>query len=139
MIWRRASHTAWRSLGEETVVLDLRSKHFYGLNAMGGFLWHHLQGALDEVDLAGRLEEADHGLSLEAIHDFLEELRGLDLVEPAGEKNPDDEDKPVTPPLPLGPEAEPPRILWSEEIRAIGQSCAFVSGQSALCNQTPFQ
>lgn len=109
MTYRRVAHVAWRRLGPETVVLDLRSKRVYALNESGGALWHAL---------------VDHGAAVAARRpgeeEFLAELVRLGIAaaaEPAAEAG-------ETARYAVSAvHAEPPRVIWQDDIRSFGISC----------------
>ena len=126
--YMRAPHVAWRRIGEETVVLDLKEHRLVALNPVGGRLWHHLDAPRGVEQLGGPA----------GIGAFLEELAEMGLLErtecgpsPANDDSADGG-------------AEPdgvPAILWQEPIQNAAQTgtgCAFISGQNAICNSVPF-
>lgn len=109
MTYRRVAHVAWRRLGPETVVLDLRSKRVYAFNESGGTLWHALLegGAAVAAQRPGDEE-------------FLAELVRLGLADQAepgsGCSAPDSDGAVIA-------HAEPPRVIWQDDIRSFGISC----------------
>lgn len=138
MGFRRAAHVAWRRVGDETVLIHLRDKKIYVLNPSGGFFWHALDGARGTDDLLEGLslkeplpEEASSGLDA-----FWKKLEEADLVESSGSK----EEAPSRPaeetPYPF-PSFVAPQLVWQEELRNFGQSCAFIAGSSAACDAIP--
>ena len=136
---RRAGHVAWRRVGDETVLIHLQKKRIYVLNPSGGFFWHQLDGSRDESALLGALalESSDQGDAAHRVESFFERLREADRVE-----TPADEESAA--PTPEGPIPDypfdhfvPPELVWQEEIRNFGASCAFVSGASGACDQIP--
>jgi len=125
---RRAPHVAWRRIGDETVVLDLKAKRAYGLNGPGGTLWQALVGFPD-----GGLTARAFSPSDPETRAFLAELAGLGLVEEEAVGSPD-------PPTPLsGGSSGAPRVTWSDEIRAFGGTCGHIPGQGGGCNTFPQQ
>ncbi len=54
---RRAAHVAWRRVGDETVLIHLKTKRIYVLNPSGGFFWHHLDGARATGEILDGLTE----------------------------------------------------------------------------------
>jgi hypothetical protein len=131
---RRAAHVAWRRVGDETVLIHLRNKKIYVLNASGGFFWHGLDGArgpedfLETFAFEDPLPEGACG----RIEAFLLNLREADLVD-AG---PLDETPSSLPEFP-SPTFVPPELVWQQELRNFGQSCAFMSTSSPGCDSVP--
>lgn len=126
---------AWRALGEETVVVDLRSNRMYGLNETGGRIWEALEESAEPESFAAilGLNGGDLERALMSIEDFLAELCAVALVEPT---------EPNKSVIPLAPRSEdgnvtfvPPVILFSEEIRNFGQSANMICFQDPNCNQ----
>ncbi len=76
----------WRRVGEEVVILDLRTSTYLALNPAGAILWEALAQGASRDELAGRIE-AQFGLAREAaladVDTVLEQLREQRLVEPA--------------------------------------------------------
>jgi len=122
--WRPGRHVAWRRIGEETVVIDLQGRRMYGLDAAGGAVWHRLAAGVAPLD----------GETTAAVTEFLADLAGRGLVE-EGYAEPASGPRPIPAPAPV---AARPTIVWQEEIRAFGASCAFVPGLNALCDAQPF-
>ncbi len=126
MSYRRAAHVAWRKVGEETVLVDLRRNLIFGLNDAGGALW----AGLDE---AGDVVPGSHGEAGSAVRAFLAELTAAGLVEEvAGSR----------PAAPVAPsEAHPgfgtPVVAWRETLEAVAATCAFHAGQGGLCDPQP--
>lgn len=123
---RRSDRVSWRRLGDETVVLDLRRRRVFGLNAAGSDVWHALHGNADPEtlrELAGGERE-----TLEA---FLAELAENGLV--TGNA-PDPSSRPRPHPGPA------PRICWQEPLREFAQlsTCNSYPGNSADCNSNQF-
>jgi hypothetical protein len=125
MGYRRATHVAWRQVGDETVLLDLHRNRIFGLNAPGGTLWAALHERGDAIQ---RLE----GAPGESARAFLAELAAAGLVEES------------TTPLtvvtdcqpPSLPEGARPAIAWQEGLELIAASCALHSAQP-LCDPQP--
>ncbi len=131
---RRAAHVAWRRVGDETVLIHLRNKKIFVLNPSGGFFWHGLDGARGTEDFLGSLTLDDplpHGAS-GRIDAFLENLKEADLVDAEGA--PDDEPSSL-PEFPLRTFL-PPELIWQQEVRNFGQSCAFM-GTDPPCTVNP--
>ncbi len=139
MKYRRAQQTAWRTIGGETILLDLEGKWMYGLNPTGAYLWSALETpeCLDRLWLAmtGGRESAP---AKEDVESFLGELVALGLAAEARSQAPvaPDPRSPAVPELPA--ELEPPTILWREEVEQIAGTCAFFPSQNPLCDQVPF-
>lgn len=134
---RRAGHVAWRRVGDETVLIHLQKKRIYVLNSSGGFFWHQLDGSRDaSALLAGlALEASERSDAAERMASFLDLLREADLVEPPeGEQEAADASE--APEYPFD-RFVPPELVWQEELRNFGASCAFVGGSSGACDQVP--
>jgi len=135
MAYRRADHVAWRALGEETVVVDLRSNRMYGLNETGGLVWEALEENDEPVALAASLglsgRELEQAQML--IERFLAELHSADLVEPiATSESTSRHSAPVE--RVDGPFV-PPALVFSEEIRNFGQSTSQICFGDPSCDQ----
>ncbi len=138
-MYRRSRHTAWRTIADETVLLDLEKKQMYGLNPTAAFLWQTLETM---EDLDAMLQALGDAGALPAfgraeIEAFVGELLDLGLAEKA-EPTARLADEPpastVEPPAELGS----PRILWREEVEQIAGTCAFLPAMNPLCTQAPF-
>ncbi len=134
MRYQRSPQTAWRTIADETVLLDLVKKQMYGLNPTAAFIWQNLE-ATDLGDLLRDLGASGEvtAFGREELDAFLAELldRGL-AREAAGPVEP--AEAAVEPPA----ELEPPRILWREEVEQIAGTCAFLPAMNPLCTQVPF-
>jgi hypothetical protein len=132
---RRAAHVAWRRVGDETVLIHLRNKKIYVLNPSGGFFWHGLDGSRGtEEFLAGLALGKPVPDDVSArIDSFLRDLKESDLVDAEGAP---DEQRAALPEFPLQ-EFVPPALVWQQELRNFGLSCAFVAGSSDPCNAIP--
>lgn len=106
---RRAEHLAQRRVGEETVVLDLRSRRVYGFNGEAGELLEALKAGSATAALCARAAGREA-----ALRAFLAELVELGLVV-AGE------------PAPAGAADAAgterawvdPRLLWREDVARV--------------------
>lgn len=45
--WRHPEHVAWRRVGEEVVILDLKSSEYFSLNETGGLVWEKMGEGMD--------------------------------------------------------------------------------------------
>ncbi|MEM8962599.1 MAG: PqqD family protein [Acidobacteriota bacterium] len=128
---RRGTHTAWRQIGDDTVVLDLRGKRMFGLNASAGAIWH----ALDNVESIDALADVFGDLDRSAIEAFVDQLgeHGLLAEGPVAVQD----DLPFSEPVAPLVDLTPPAIIWSEAIPKVAATCAFLPGESDLCNQVP--
>jgi len=85
--WRfRRDKLAWRIIGDEGVVLDLRSNHIYFLNRTAAALWEHLGDGATREGLADELHRwfgPSAGHALDDVAAWLEALERADLLEPA--------------------------------------------------------
>ena len=52
-MYQRSQQTAWRTIADETVILDLEKKQMYGLNPTGAFVWLTLEAVRDFDQLLG--------------------------------------------------------------------------------------
>lgn len=128
---RRAAHTAWRRLGEETIVVDLTGRRILGLDPVGGWIWAQLDGR--ELSTIARSVAELPGAPAEppaVIDAFVSSLVQLGLVE---------EGEPLGPaPIPEAPASyERPRVVWNEALQQAAASCGFITGQTPLCTQVP--
>jgi hypothetical protein len=130
---RRAAHVAWRRVGDETVLIHLRNKRIYVLNPSGGYFWHGLDGARGTAELLEGLEAPLPEDASTRIDAFLEELRESDLVDAEAAPT---EGSTALPAFPL-PAFVPPELVWQQELRNFGQSCAFMSGSGPTCDAVP--
>jgi hypothetical protein len=135
--YRRTDHTAWRTIADETIVVDLEAAMMYGLSASAAFVWQAVESVGDLEELARLLgaKEARWQGVLAELRDFCEELTRLGLLRPAESA---DEPKPLPSGLRPPSPPSPPGILWQEKIELSAQaSCAFLPGQNPLCIQVP--
>lgn len=81
----RDGAVAWQEVEGETIMLELRTSTYLGVNPSGTVLWSALVEGATASELAGRLV-AEYKISDEqAIGDveaFLADCRGRDLLEP---------------------------------------------------------
>jgi len=136
MALRRASHVAWRRVGDETVLIHLKTKKIYVLNPSGGYFWHSLDGGRGSRDILGSLAleaplPTDANTALDA---FFEQLETADLVEAARES---DEPPPQTENGYPSTNFIPPELVWQEQLRNFGQSCARDPGEMPTCDAAP--
>ena len=132
---RRASHVAWRRVGDETVLIHLKTKKIYVLNPSGGFFWHSLDGAQESRQFLDGLilEEPLPGDAVQQLDGFLDQLKDTDLVESTdGSSNgsKDGHEYPL-------PSFVPPEMVWEEQLRNFGQSCARDPGEMPTCDAAP--
>jgi hypothetical protein len=125
---QHSDHVAWRAIGGEIVLVDLRTNTMLGLNTTGGVLWQALSHPTAAADLA-----VASGMEYATVAAFLADLQRRDLVAPAtsvgqAQGAPDLD--------PLVPGSPPPTILWTEDLRTFA-ACAQAPTQSPLCDQTP--
>jgi hypothetical protein len=135
--YRRNSNTAWRKIAEETIVVHLDAKEFFGLNDTAADVWNALDGTIDLGGLAARF-----GIDHKDVAAFCAELQNLGLVEFVEEGEAPSELSPKSEkPHSGNPQTEgvdPPRILWRDEIRQVASSCGFTPALNPTCNQVPF-
>lgn len=128
---RRAAHTAWRRLGEETIVVDLTGRRILGLDPVGGWIWAQLDGRELSVIAGAIADLANAPADPRAVVDgFVSSLAQLGLVE-EGE---------LLGPCPIyeAPTSyELPGVVWNEALQQAAASCGFITGQTPLCTQVP--
>jgi hypothetical protein len=134
MIVRVVEHVAWREIAGETFVIDLKARRMYGLNAIGGQVWKALDERRDVADIARLLtpSSTDNGHVNQALQSFFVELRDLGLVSCHQLDQPSPEMR-----VELPETYTPPRVVWQEELRAFGFSCALQPSTTPTCNQIP--
>ena len=138
---RRAAHIAWRRVGDETVLIHLKTKKIYVLNPSGGFFWHSLDGERASREFLDglSLEEPLPGDAAQQLDVFFDQLESADLVEA-------DASSDTFPKGPTGPKGGngyplpgfvPPEMVWQDQLRNFGQSCANLPAESDPCNAAP--
>ncbi len=136
VIYQRGADTAWRTIVGETIVVHLGAKEFFGLNESGAQVWLALDGTADPGVLSARF-----GIAREDVESFCSELLTVGLVEVVNEARAPMEVSPASdksnPRDSRGEDADPPCIVWREEIQHVAQTCAFLPAQNPLCNQVP--
>jgi hypothetical protein len=123
----QAEGIAWRRIGSETFVVDLRAKVMYGLNATGGALWQAIVDG-EDLDVAiRRLAMADGAQLPEkavaaAVATFTAELVELGLAQIDVRT-----ERAAAQPIEEIEGFEAPQIMWCEEMVAYAQqnSCLF--------------
>jgi hypothetical protein len=131
---RLADHVAWREIDGETFVIDLKNRTMYGLNASGGRAWRGLEHGQPVTAIVHELlppgsSECSAGVS-QAVESFFGELQQLGLVTSEDALRPGQESAPVN-------GFVPPQVVWHEELRSFGFSCALQAGQSPACTAGP--
>lgn len=116
---------AWRTIGDETFVVDLRAKWMYGLNRSGGEVWQQIVDCEDPWSFSLRLvtdnsRERCATQWEQSVTTFILELRDLGLVHESTNILSHDDDEP-----PANVNFEAPAIIWKEELRAFAGSCLF--------------
>lgn len=125
MILKHAGHVAWRQVGEEFIVLDLKQRRMLGLSPGAAVLWQ----AFGQPRCATSLIELQPEHWTSASLSLLTELQELELLVTTSEE---------LHPEPLPVIDEEPEILWREGMQQVAGTCAFFPAQSNLCNQNPF-
>jgi hypothetical protein len=134
MAARVAGHVAWRDIDGETFVIDLKSKRMYGLNPLGGQVWRTLAMGGDPSGFASEVTPGpvSDEYATAALEGFLAELEELGLIA---------RDESTRPASNVEPRPDtgfvPPQVVWQEELRAFGFSCAFLEGQNPACDTIP--
>lgn len=128
--YARSQRTAWRTIGDQTIVIALDTQRMMGFNPMAAWVWACLATPVRVADLTSRLESAEPGAP-DTVAAFVAELTALGLAGPAEP----DATAPATPepPTPF----ERPAILWQQPLRAAAFTCAHIGGQSGACDATP--
>ncbi len=122
---RRASHVAWRAVGEETILVDLRNNRIFGLNSSGGAVWAELdETGATGLDLDGR--------AAESVRAFLAELVAAGLVGKTSDPRVSD----TAAKVPALPESPPPAVAWQEKLESFAGACALLGG-NPLCSPVP--
>lgn len=127
--YTRGRGLAWRRIGDEAVIVDLRSNRAVGISAPGAAVWHALdqQRSLAElVDAAGLPPERSAD-----VQRFLTSLVELGLVATEGE------DRVIA--AFSGPEVEQATarttVLWCEQLEKFAGFCAKEPGNSPCGTQ----
>ena len=133
---RRASHVAWRRVGDETVLIHLKTKKIYVLNPSGGFFWHSLDGARESREFLDglSLEEPLPGDAAKQLDGFFDLLKNTDLVEVHTSTDTSSSQGGNGYPL---PSFAAPEMVWEEQLRNFGQSCARDPGEMPTCDAAP--
>lgn len=128
LVYERPDHVAWRCLGEETVLVDLRANTIVALNASGGLIWAALSEPLG-VDALVELTGSEAG----AVACFLGDMVRRGLLTPVAGRGVS-----ASAASGLGPGSGPPAVIWTEELHSFAAaSCALLPDQSDICNQVP--
>lgn len=139
VIYRRVAHAAWRTIGGEHIVVDLKRLQMYGLNETAAYLWHRLDRTIEPAAVAEEL--GPHGSSgsvaVEDVSAFCHRLADLGLVDVVQRDDTLDDDPSAPGPAPPS-DPSPPEILWQEEVRQGSGSCAFLPAQNPLCTSQSF-
>lgn len=80
----RADSIAWRQIGDEVVVLDLRTSQYVSANASAGLLWRGLERGATRDELIAELEreyEIDAETAAADVDAFLADCRARELLE----------------------------------------------------------
>ena len=132
---RRARHVAWRRIGDETVLIHLKTKRIYVLNPSGGFFWHSLDGARGTDEILDCMAVAELPTSaVNELDGFWEKLADAELVEKSepSDSPADGNDRAY----PLS-SFVPPELVWQDQLRNFGQSCANHGGEGPICDAAP--
>lgn len=133
MKYSRSKRTAFRRLGDQTVVIDLQGRVVYGLNESAGVIWDAVARPGDAAEVAEVFESAEEATRVEqAVARFLETLRSLGLVRPA-ENVPPPSSRPDHHTTPFAQ----PEVLWHEPLTSFAQSCAMYGGSGEPCDSSP--
>lgn len=82
--YSRAKFLAWKTLGENTLIIDSRvGKSVHKLNHVGSFLWNNLDDNSTEQDLKSKLMneyEVDENAAIQDIKNFINDLLERSLI-----------------------------------------------------------
>ncbi len=53
----RGSDVIWRKLGDETVLLNVKTENYYSLNEVGARIWELIDGQTTARDIAAKIAE----------------------------------------------------------------------------------
>jgi len=123
--FRRAGSCAWRELGDELVVINLKNNVMYALNASARELWR----TLEQPHTASSFVEGEAQPTVEG---FLAELSAEGLLDISEDETPGDTLVQGGLPMPA-----PPKILWREPMQRFGANCGFRPGQGDPCIGDP--
>ena len=106
------------------------------LNPSGGFFWHSLDGARESREFLDglSLEEPLPGDAAKQLDGFFDQLKNTDLVEAAHASSEASSKGGNGYPL---PSFVPPEMVWEEQLRNFGQSCARDPGEMPTCDAAP--
>jgi hypothetical protein len=82
----KADRIAWRQIGDDVVVLDLRTSRYVTANASAGLLWRGLERGASREELIADLVreyEIDEATAATDVDEFLAECRERDLLDEA--------------------------------------------------------
>jgi hypothetical protein len=130
LTYTRSAHTAWRRIGEETIVINLATRRMVCLNGPAGAVWDRLEAGADVAALAAALAPGAPAAALSVASEFVAALQHEGLVESqpapaAGEQTG------ATGKLPPG--FVPPRLTWNEELLRFGGACGKQPGAGGTC------
>lgn len=123
-----AGHVAWRELAGETFVIDLEARRMFGLNGAGGRVWRAISESRDPSSVVDASVAGSVG-------GFVSELLDLGLVVDGDSASP----------LSLPGEvfdggdavADPPQVVWQEELHVFAASCAENPAVTPVCGSVP--
>ena len=79
----RAPNKVAAEMGDETVILDIESGHYFQLNKVGARIWSLIEAPLSVAEICAKLEaafEVDHDTCRAEVVSFLDTMRGKGLV-----------------------------------------------------------
>jgi hypothetical protein len=80
----KADRIAWRRIGDDVVVLDLRTSQYLGANASAGLLWRGLERGAPRDELIAEIVreyDVDVGVAASDVDAFLADCRERDLLD----------------------------------------------------------
>jgi hypothetical protein len=131
--FKRSAQTAWRRIGNETIVVNLRTRRMVSLNAPGGAIWECLGVEVDLMALA-RAVAPDCPAAVPIIEEFMASLAREGLVDGA---NGEDACHRHGYGGAVPPGLVVPRITWNEELLRFGGACGKLPAQGAGCLASP--
>ena len=113
-IFKRSADLAWRNLGDETIVLDIRGNRVVSLNPAAGRVWQAIAQEGTSQDIADRVACGSSRLDRGVLRHFLHELRSHRLVEAVGPSSVAEDADPLETDA---NDTDSPAVLWAEDLQ----------------------
>jgi len=117
---RRSEGLAWRKLGDETIIINLRKRMMYGLNSEAGAIWDAMDSGVEIETVLSSGAESVEGF----VRDLVAEGLANGPVNLPGRRRP-------------GVSDSGPRVMWKEEVQQFAGGCGFQAGQGGICDNAP--